>query len=398
MRQVGLLNKITSRQFIIAVVAAMLVITSFISSMVSAEALSTRSITPTSLAVNATGVDYVIRFTPETTLASGAVVIDFCNSASGPLLGQSCTEPTAINVGTATVTGGTKSAHAVVDTNTMVVSKAMTADVEQEITLTGVTNPSATGVAYARIVTYASLAHAEGYQSDDPDNGGAVVDSGSVALYFNNSIHISGTVLETMTFCVSGAAIEANCSGASAPAAIVLGEEVSTGVYALVPGTISTGTLHTQINTNAANGVVIRLKSSAACGGLVRAGSDVCDIAPALDDDVVDNDNSARFGVMTADSTNATGAANPSGVFLPYSADPENPAPFYLTTRYSFNYDDLNPTTVGVTSAFGDPFLYTANAPATGKNMELTFGATASTNTPAGTYSTDLSLIAVGKF
>lgn len=52
----------------------------------------------------------------------------------------------------------------------------------------------------------------------------------------------------------------------------------------------------------------------------------------------------------------------------------------------------------GVTSPFGDRFLETAEAPANNKNMALTFGVAASNNTPAGNYSADLSLIAVGTF
>lgn len=52
----------------------------------------------------------------------------------------------------------------------------------------------------------------------------------------------------------------------------------------------------------------------------------------------------------------------------------------------------------GVTSTYGDQFLTTSGAPALNKNMTLTFGASAANNTPAGSYSADLSLIATGKF
>jgi hypothetical protein len=54
--------------------------------------------------------------------------------------------------------------------------------------------------------------------------------------------------------------------------------------------------------------------------------------------------------------------------------------------------------TDGVTSPFGDRFLETAGGPANNKNMMLTFGVGTSNSTPAGTYSANLNLIAVGTF
>lgn len=51
-----------------------------------------------------------------------------------------------------------------------------------------------------------------------------------------------------------------------------------------------------------------------------------------------------------------------------------------------------------VINAFGEPFLDTAGAPTNNKNMVLTFGVTVGSGTPAGSYSADIGLIAVGKF
>ena len=72
------------------------------------------------------------------------------------------------------------------------------------------------------------------------------------------------------------------------------------------------------------------------------------------------------------------------------------PATGYNNTTYVFNYDATNAT--GVTSTYGDAILDTDSAPVNGKNMELTFGASVTNNTPAGLYATDLSMIATGKF
>jgi hypothetical protein len=68
----------------------------------------------------------------------------------------------------------------------------------------------------------------------------------------------------------------------------------------------------------------------------------------------------------------------------------------YNATTYAFNYVGTNLS--GVTSTLGDPFLDTAGAPVNNQNMQLTFGATVTNATPAGNYSTSLSMIATGKF
>ena len=112
---------------------------------------------------------------------------------------------------------------------------------------------------------------------------------------------------------------------------------------------------------------------------------------------VVNNDNSAKFGVRLGTAAAASGALNPIGTLAPYDPDGEGVGTaFYDTTNYKLNWDDND--TQGITSVIGDPLLYTAGAPATNQNMELTFAASVGTDTPAGTYSTDLSLIAVGTF
>lgn len=379
----GLLHNITRQQVAFAISAlAILLLATITSTITSAASLNNRSITPSSMAVEATGVQYEVVFTPET--AADAFVIEFCDNT--PLLGQSCVAPVGLKVDAATTSDASISEEDTTE-NRIVATKEMTT-AEQTITLAGITNPTNTGAVYARIVTYADLAGAQAYQSTD---AGALIDNGSVALYFNDSVAVSGTVLETLEFCVSGSEITANCGGITTPT-IVLGQEVTPGVFALQPGIVSEGTLHTQINTNAASGAIVRLKSSAPCGGLMRAGTDECDIVAAGENNVVANDNSARFGVRTDDegSKNATGALNPIGLLQPRIGS------IYNDTTYAFDYDENHET--GVTSPFGDPFLDTNNLPATGKNMELTFAASVSTNTPAGLYSTDLSMIAVGKF
>lgn len=397
MGQTGLFKQITNRkQSIFGLFAASVVVLAmFLSTIASADVLTVMSITPSTASIHADAdtVQYKVEFTPNA--SAGAVVIDFCTNT--PLLGQSCTAGT-IDVSGATSSGATVTSAT---TNKIVATKTMTATA-QVITFTGISNPTTAGVHYARIVTYVDGTAADLYESDDPSNGdadpgGAItpIDNGSVSMYFNTDATVQGTVLETMTFCVSSAVISPNCGDAVTPV-ISLGVNLG-GIIALQPGTVSEGTLHTQMNTNASGGAVVRLKSSAACGGLMRAGTTTCDIVAAGSTNVINSDNSAKFGVKLAAATAAPGAPNPIGTLLPYDADGGGAgAAFYNTTNFKLNWNDDD--SVGITSVFGDPLLFTNDAPATNQNMALTFAASVGTDTPPGTYSTDLNLIAVGKF
>ena len=396
MGQVDLLKQIVHRKqsllglFIVAVT----IFSTFYAAIVAAAPLTVMSITPSSASTEAEGVSYSLTFTPDQN--AGAVVIDFCDNT--PLLGQSCTAPAGLDVSGATAGAG---GHTILpatgsDTegNTIFATKAgITADTPETLVFNALVNPDDADVMYARIVTYADGTAAAGYDSEDPDAAGAVVDNGSVSMYFNDTVVVQGTVLETMTFCVSGADIAPDCAGAAAPT-ITLGAEqgVGSGIFALVPGTVHEGSLHVQMNTNATGGAVVRLKSSATCGGLMRLGSDECNIAAAGAGPIA-VDNTAKFGVKLAAATTASGASSPVGTLQPYDF---GGTPFYDTTDFKLNFNDDD--SVGITSVIGDPLLDTADAPATNQNMELTFGATVGTDTPAGTYSTDLSLIAVGTF
>ena len=67
----------------------------------------------------------------------------------------------------------------------------------------------------------------------------------------------------------------------------------------------------------------------------------------------------------------------------------------YSSSAYKMNY--VSGDTTGVTGVYGDE-IYSTPGYANSLNMPLTFGASVSPKTPAGTYSADLSLIATGTF
>lgn len=375
--------RLFERQTRLLVVAAGLILATIVpvvvSVVVSAAQLTERSIAVTSASRGATNVSYEIKFT--SVEEAGAFVVNFCSDT--PIIGQACAAPAGFKVDdatTATTDFTTVDAGNDLPANTVIVEGEIGAEDEITVVLDGVNNPTAAGPLYARIVTFNTAANAENYTPTAPGSGR--VDDGGAAIAITDTIGVSGAVLETMTFCVSADEISDDCTDLEAPV-LALGEDVGT-TKALTSSVVSTGSLFTQISTNAASGAVISLKSNALdCGGLLRAGAlTACDIAPAQDSDIAQGE--AKFGVKT---TAATGG---EGTLQPVSTSVYNP------TTFALSYTIGNST--GVTSTFGDLFLDTAGAPANNKNMELIFGASVGNNTPAGLYSADLSFIATGKF
>lgn len=373
----------------LATLAALSVATlaqAFVPALVSADQISDRSVALSSASAKATGVSYTVNFTA--VQAAGAYVVEFCTNT--PLIGQDCTAPTGmVATSAAKGTDGNTTATAVTGAaNKLTVTNAITASQAVKDTFTGITNPDNAGTVYARIVTYDNATDAGLYTSTLTSTTG-VEDKGSVALSITDSMVVSGDVLETMQFCVSGDQtnpITADCGGTLVAPTLNLGEK-NGNVTALSSGAVSTGNIQTQISTNASGGAVVYLKSSTTgCGGLVLAGVGDCNIKP-LTTGAADFAGTAAFGVkLGTDVDTGSGSARQA-----YIHDGT-----YGSTNYFMNYVSGDAT--GVTSTYGDPILTTDGTQVNSQNMQLTFGASIAPNTPAGRYSADLSLIATGTF
>ena len=370
--------RLPSRRVGYIAAAFVLLFTTLLSSFASAAQVTERSIALSTSAKNADGVTYNVKFTAIE--AAGAFTVYFCNES--PLIGDDCTTPTGFSAaGAASASAGVTAVAGAA--GKVSVETGITADEDIDVVLTGINNPTDAGTVYARIVTFDTQANA----TTQDDDGADSVDAGGVALSFTETVAVSGAVLESLTFCVSGATISAGCTGTTAPV-LRLGQDLGNGTTALST-TLSTGDIYTQIATNASGGAVVRLKSSALnCGGLKLQGSqDVnnCFIAAAGTAGTI-ADGQAKFGVKAV--AGADTGTSPTGVL--------QAANNYNGTDYRMN--GVTDNTSGVTSTYGDEILNTNNAPANGKNTVLTFAAAVTDNTPAGLYSADLSLIATGKF
>lgn len=367
----------------LAVVVALLLAT-VLSAFASAAQVTERSIKLSTASKAATDVSYQVKFT--TVGAAGAFVLDFCSDS--PVVGVSCAAPAGFDAsGAASVSSGVTGVTG--STSKIVVTKSLAATTAITVDITGITNPDDAGPLYARIVTYNNATNAGNYTSTSLGTG--VVDQGGLALSITDTIGVTAGVLESLTFCVASATITADCGNASSNLpTLALGETVG-NTKALTPDALSTGTLYTQISTNALTGAVINLKSNAIdCGGLLRSGDEAnCYIAPALTGGTIAA-GQAKFGVKTGTASSTSGVTDATGTIQPASGST------YNNSTYELNYVAGNAT--GVTSVYGDPFLDTNNAPVNNKNMDITFGASVSNDTPAGKYSASLSMIATGKF
>lgn len=379
-----------NRQVAFFAVVGALLLSIILPVIASAAQLTERSIALSTSAADADGVSYTVKFTADG--AAGAFVVDFCTNT--PLIGEACTSPAGFSVVPATsATAGFTGVQALnsdADTNTVRVTGTIAADDEVEVQLDNINNPSAVGPLYARIITYDTAGNADLYDSTETFAEDANrVDEGGAAIQITNTIGVQAAVLESLTFCVSGADdIGEDCTPTDAALdapTLKLGEQVG-DLFALSPNVVSEGSIYTQLSTNAATGAVVSLKSSTVgCGGLLRFGSTDCDIEPAVSGGVTTT-SGAKFGVKTTTAAGVGATAN--GVLQPSAG--------YNNSTFALGW--ILGDATGVTSTFGDPFLNTNNLPANNQNMELIFGATVTNDTPAGLYSADLNLIATGKF
>lgn len=332
----------------------------------------------------ATAVTYEVGFTTATTATLKGVVVDFCSGS--PIPGDTCTKPTGFVAGasSASNTGltGTWTASATNTTRTLVYSSAsastsVPSGTPITITASGFTNPTADNTTfYARILTYTSDTDATGYTLATTNS----TDTGGIAMSTGNDINVSGTVAESLTFCVYGEPISGSgCTGASQAPNLSLGHG---SPLRLDASAVDTALAYSQVSTNAGGGVAVRIKNSNACAGLSKDGGTTCQIAPvnagAATAAAIAN-GTAAFGLKAASS----GGTGTMTVQAPYA---------------SANYGMDNTTSDStVTGTYGS-LVASSTGVLDSVNTTYTFAAGAATTTPAGLYTATMSLIATGTY
>ncbi|MBI3889427.1 hypothetical protein HY312_02535 [Candidatus Saccharibacteria bacterium] len=383
--------RILDRRWVSVAAVFALLIASIIPALAFAAQVTERSIALSNSSADMDNVTYQVNFTAPA--AAGAFVVEFCSNS--PLIGSSCTAPAGmLTTAAASVSSGITAVDGTDAANKILVTTAITAGEAVTADITGINNPTAAGPLYARIVTYTTATAAGDYPTNLADNA-VVRDQGGVAISITPTVGVSGAVQESLSFCVAKNEIAKNCdldanddgTNDNPAPTLRLGQDVG-GTLALEAGVVSEGTIWTQLSTNAVSGAIVSLKSATACGGMNRLNVPTCDIAPAVTGGVTAN-GAAQFGVKTSAPTDGTGTGTANGTLRTIGS--------YSTSAYYLGYTQGSLTN-GVTSTYGDQFIDSDGAPVNNKNMQLTFAATVTNQTPAGLYSTDLSMIATGKF
>ncbi|HSX35658.1 MAG TPA: hypothetical protein VLH84_01850 [Patescibacteria group bacterium] len=357
--------------------------TTFVERAAATGQVTSRAITISKSAISAIHVEYKIAFTNATNGNVGGVAVDFCSN--DPIIGDACTAPTGLNTNFATTTVSAQtglsgfSVDATGSTaNTIIITNATPQNLSSPtaVTLslgddstTGFTNPSTVGSFYARIYTYATKAAAEGHSPGTPSG---YVDYGGDALSTVAVINITAKVQETLVFCVYP-----HLGSCGTDPSFTLGHTVGGGSTIVIDNTaVDTSQVDFSLSTNANGGVIVRLK-----GDTLKAGAN--DINAAGTSSVTPSAGTELFGV---DVSTAGTSITPTS---PYDGTGGNAGKYALDTSSG--------TGANVTSTFGGQ-LCQLTAPANNSVSTLTFAATASPTTPAGTYTAAEQLIATGTF
>jgi len=328
---------------------------------------------------SATDATYKVEFSLPTTANVGGLVVTFCSNS--PIIGVACTAPGGLDVNEAglalaNVSGLSGfSLDAATDTNTFVYTNATPQSITgpQAVTIDlgaggasdGVTNPSATGSFYARIITFSTQANAQAYSDASATVPTGAVDYGGVALSTAAVITVTALVQETLNFVVTGTSVT---MGTGTPQVIDDTQEwISTAV-------------NMDLDTNATTGLNIRLY-----GTHLLSGANSLSGNGTLG--VLTGTAGSQFGICTKDSTNTQVVADAQ-----YKTGAANCTTAGTST---FAWDNA------ATSAVGGDTVYTSTGPVdndVNSNVDVYYAARADNNVPAGQYQAQHQLIATGTF
>jgi len=238
----GIKNKLRKLASVLAAVS--LTLTVFVSSTAYAGTYTARSLNTSNANPSATGVTFTFTFTVVNTATTyNHVLITYSTSAdmSGGI-------PTSLNPGTSgsTTLAGTTPSFTFTTPSTKLSWAAGSAQTSgsKTITLTNVTNPSTTGVFYAKIAAYSSA------------DESALIDSGTVASATVPVVTVSGQQLESLT-----ASVAAKTTGTVCDAVTVLGTTTATAInFGNFNGTTPIAAAQTlTLGSNATSGITAKV-------------------------------------------------------------------------------------------------------------------------------------------
>lgn len=359
--------------------------------------LTNRAIELSSSKQNDTGVTYLVSFNLVAASTIKSIAVDFCSTT--PIIGDTCTVPTAFTVGGSptvanfSIGGNSQAGWTYASLNsgrTLTITKAAgytPAGAGEAVTfeITGVHNPNTTNTSfYGRLLTFPNNAGSDSAANYTDTVPGTPTDAGGVAMSTTNQITITSKVQERLAFCVYTGA---NC--AAGGNAVTLGD--TNGV--LDPaGPYVDKTTKYDVSTNASSGVAIRIK-----GDTLKAGSyDVTAIGGTA---VVSSAGTEQFGfcsyqstgsgltpVTLYDGTGGTGGGACSGTSQSAGTGTTGGVG---TSKFAFDTTNTNTT-------YGQVFANkTAGNTSTGV---IAFLGNVANTTEASIYTTTLTFVATGTY
>ncbi len=320
-------------------------------------------------------VDHLLTFDLASTTAIESVQFLYCTTADG-----TCTTPTGLLTTSATIGSSTSSfftGFTITNTtngapyisSTTAVTPATATP--YSVQLDSVTNPTTTNTTfYVRISTFTTN-----------NATGTAVDTGNVAASTANPILLSGTMPESLVFCVGATVSET--SGVPDCTTATAGSVSFTTLFS--PTYTSTATSQMAASTNAGSGFVITASGATLTSGTntITAITGTSASSPVL--------GTSQFGINLVANTTATATPAPGAAITPAS-DGVNykgePTTNYGTAdKYLFNSGDTVANSADGGAGGTDAQIYTT-----------TYIVDVPGNQPAGTYTTTITYICTPTF
>lgn len=323
---------------------------------VSAAQITGRKFTLSNTNGNAPGVTYTFN---SDALPNGTAVrsvkAEACTTASG-----GCSTPAGFNAASADISGqpnGLGAATSWTDdsnagnlrithaSNVTAPSGAVT------ITWNGVNNPTADNTTFfLRVTTYSDSAY------------GSPLDTGTVAVSTAEQITVNATVDETLTFCTGTSGItNSSCSGAT-------GNTVSLGT--ITPSTTGASTSQIGVSTNGSSGYAVTV-----AGNTLTSGSNNIDASATQ---ATSSQGSEQFGINLRDNATPDIGSNASG-----SGTATPTANYNTVDQFRFVSGDV---------------IASKNSADAHRLFTVSYIANVAGNTPAGSYTTNLTFVATATF
>ena len=332
---------------------AVLAVAAIVPVSLQAAQLENRQLQLSSAASSATGVDYTFTFDATSSDDLGSFRFEVCSN--DPFPGTTCDEPigfdgngatASVEINSVSVSSGTVTTAGTNNnefTVPLTAVETVNANDTIEVTLSGITNPSAANTEYwARLYTYS-------------DTGtSTLVDDGGLAFSTGQAIDVTARVQETLQFCVYTGV---DCQDG--------GSEVDLGI--LNTAELQTAQSYFDVATNARNGMSVTYLGTT----LESGGHEIDPFGATM---TASDTGTEQFGLRVDDVTTPTQGGSIASPFDTAGA-----------SEYSF-----------IENSQED--LATSSGPIAETKYTIGYGANVDALTPTGVYSTSVEFIATATF